>query len=108
VTLGTVGIQRLFVSTGSPALPREFSLLQNHPNPFNPVTVISYTLPAKAHVTLTVFNLIGQEVATLVREEQPGGVHEAVFDGAGLGSGVYFYRIEAGTFSATRKMLLLK
>lgn len=86
----------------------EFSLAQNFPNPFNPETNISFTLPAASNVTLRVFNLIGQEVATLVDGAQVAGTHVVQFNGANLTSGVYIYRIEAGEFSATRKMILMK
>jgi hypothetical protein len=82
--------------------------MQNYPNPFNPTTTIRYGLPARAFVTLTVFNTLGQEVATLVRQAEEAGYHEIRFDGSWLASGTYFYRLEAGSFIQTRKMLLLR
>jgi plastocyanin len=85
-----------------------FQLLQNYPNPFNPSTTIGYVLPQKARVTVTVLNLIGQELATLVRGEQEAGYHEVKFDGGGLPSGVYVYKLQAGTFVQSRKLVLLR
>ena len=90
------------------ALPREPVLFQNYPNPFNPATLIRYALPARADVTLTLYNTLGQRVAHLVRETQERGYHQVNFDGAGLSSGVYFYRLQAGSSVATKRMLLLK
>ena len=89
-------------------LPKDYGLEQNYPNPFNPTTTIRYALPQRSHVTLTVFNMLGQVVATLVHEEVEAGSHEVMFDGTGLASGVYFYRLRAGVFVQSRKLLLLK
>ncbi|WKZ71999.1 MAG: S8 family serine peptidase [Ignavibacteriaceae bacterium] len=89
-------------------LPLSFSLLQNYPNPFNPETVIRYSLPTSDNVVLTVYNSIGEKVASLVNEVQEAGYHEAVFNAKNLPSGLYFYRIESGSFTATKKMVLLK
>jgi len=88
--------------------PEVFSLSQNYPNPFNPSTTIRYGLPNRSHVKLTVFNTLGQQVALLQNGEQEAGYHEVKFDGSGLSSGVYFYRIEAGSFVQTRKLLILR
>jgi len=90
------------------ATPDVFALEQNFPNPFNPVTRIGYSLPVRTHVTLSVFNTVGQRVAVLVDEVQDAGNREVAYDGSTLPSGVYFYRLEAETFSDSRKMLLLK
>ena len=85
-----------------------FELDQNYPNPFNPTTTIRYGLPQSSPVTLVVYNTLGQRVATLVEGEQEAGYHEARFDGSGLASGVYLYRIRAGDFVRTRKLLLVR
>ncbi|HTP11973.1 MAG TPA: T9SS type A sorting domain-containing protein, partial [Bacteroidota bacterium] len=90
------------------SLPGSVVLEQNFPNPFNPSTTIGYALPRGVHVTLTVFNILGQQVATLVNEYQQAGFHQSRFDGAGLSSGVYFYRLSAGEYSSTRRLLLLR
>jgi hypothetical protein len=92
----------------STGLPKEFALHQNFPNPFNPSTVISYELPLEAHVTLTVFNTIGQIVGELVNCEMEAGVHEVKFDPSGLSSGAYFYQLRAGDFVQSKKLMLAK
>jgi hypothetical protein len=92
----------------NPGIPQEFRLEQNYPNPFNPSTTIRYGLPNRSHVTLSVFNTLGQSVSTLVNGEEEAGYHEVQFDGRHLSSGVYFYRIEAGSFVQTRKLLLIR
>lgn len=89
-------------------LPSGYALFQNHPNPFNPVTVISYTLPQASHVTLTLYALTGQKVATLVSGVQDAGHYRVRWDASGCANGVYFYRLEAGSFMETRRMVLLK
>ncbi len=89
-------------------LSRTFSLAQNCPNPFDPTTTIHYELPHAARVTLRVFNTLGQEVATLVGENKPAGVYPVGFDGRDLASGVYLYRLRAGEYVETRKLLQLK
>jgi hypothetical protein len=89
-------------------IPKTFSLDQNFPNPFNPSTVVRYAIPQDAVVTLKVFNIIGQQVATLVNQKQVAGNYSVTFDAAKLSSGVYFYQINAGQFVSTKKMLLLK
>ncbi|MCH7947914.1 MAG: T9SS type A sorting domain-containing protein [candidate division Zixibacteria bacterium] len=98
-------------------LPTSFKLDQNYPNPFNPSTSIWFDLPARAKVTLTVFNLLGQEVSTLVDEDLPAGRHLSIWDGhsdngVSVASGIYFYKLiaESGDnqFVETKKMMLLK
>jgi len=90
------------------ALPTEFSLSQNYPNPFNPVTEIEFGLPSACRVKLEIFNVVGQTVATLVDETKEAGFHSVQWDGSAFASGVYLYRITAGDFVNTRKLLLLK
>ncbi|MGA9365006.1 MAG: T9SS type A sorting domain-containing protein, partial [Bacteroidota bacterium] len=89
-------------------LPKAFSLSQNYPNPFNPSTVIRYALPKDAMVTLEIFNILGQRVALAVNEEQKAGNHEVIFQNSTLGSGIYFCRLTAGEFTATKKMVLIR
>ncbi|MEA2031554.1 MAG: T9SS type A sorting domain-containing protein [candidate division Zixibacteria bacterium] len=104
----TVSVSLLDATPDSPNKPGSFSLSQNYPNPYNPSTVISYDVPTASHVTLSVFNVLGQEVATLVDMDKEAGSHEVVFDGSNLSSGIYFYRIQADNFSKTKKMVLVK
>ena len=91
-----------------PVPPDVFALNQNYPNPFNPSTTISYTLPASVHVRLEVYNLLGQHVTTLVNEEQFAGKQSVIFNAATYASGMYIYRLTAGSVSATKAMMLLK
>jgi hypothetical protein len=88
--------------------PTEFGFDQNYPNPFNPVTRIKYQIPELSFVTLKVFDVLGNEITTLVNEEKPLGNYEIQFDATNLPSGVYFYRLQAGSFVETKKMVLLK
>jgi hypothetical protein len=88
--------------------PLVFELAQNYPNPFNPSTRISFSIPAQAKVVLKVYNLLGQEVATLLNEVRPAGVHNVRFNAQNLASGMYLYRIVAGDFTSVKKMLLMK
>ena len=85
-----------------------FNLFNNYPNPFNPSTVIRYELPENSNVTITVFDVIGNEVATLVNELKPAGSYEVNFNGRNLSSGVYYYRLKAGSFIETKKFVLIK
>jgi hypothetical protein len=88
--------------------PQSFELTQNYPNPFNPSTNISFTIPASGDATLKVYNLLGQEVATLVNERMNAGSHTVNFDASRLASGIYIYRLTSGGFTQTRKMTLIK
>jgi len=85
-----------------------FKLGQNYPNPFNPTTTIGYQLSAKTDVTLKVYNLLGEEVTTLVDQNQQAGNYQLTFSGGKLPSGVYFYRLTAGPFTETKKLMILK
>jgi hypothetical protein len=96
------------VASDNNPIPAEFALNQNYPNPFNPTTTIKFTLAKQSFVTLKVYNLIGQEVETLINGLTPAGETAAVFDASKHATGVYFYRLQAGNFNETRKMLLLK
>jgi hypothetical protein len=98
--------------------PASFALLQNYPNPFwsgatsrsagNPVTSIQYSVASDQFVSLKVYDVLGKEVATLVDEKKPAGFYRVNFDAKGLTSGIYFYRMQAGAFTATRKLLLVR
>ncbi len=92
----------------SEGIPKVFNLAQNFPNPFNPTTVVTYQLPVASNVELTIFDVLGQEVARLVHGRKPAGSHQATFDASGLASGIYIYRLTAGSFVQSRKMVLLK
>jgi hypothetical protein len=94
--------------TGAGIVPTDFSLEQNYPNPFNPVTTIHYALPVSSQVSVKVYSVLGQEVATLVDEVQEAGFKSIEFDASQLTSGVYYYRIVAGDFVEMRKMVLVK
>jgi len=88
--------------------PTSFNLYQNYPNPFNPSTKISWQSPINSYQTLKVFDVLGNEVATIVNEYRTAGKYEAEFDATKLSSGIYYYQLNAGDFSQTRKMVLIK
>ena len=90
------------------SLPKVYSLYNNYPNPFNPSTTINYDLPKLSNVTLRIYNIVGEEIATLVNQEQNAGRYQVSWNAAQLASGIYFYTIQAGSFVDTKKMLLLK
>ena len=89
-------------------IPLEYSLSQNYPNPFNPSTTINYAISSKQLVQLKVYDILGSEVATLVNQEQSAGSYKIDFNASRLASGVYFYRLQAGSFVETKKMVILK
>jgi hypothetical protein len=111
---GAQGVWRFFLADtllpveGERQVPHEFVLHQNYPNPFNPSTSIRYGLPQRSTVSLSIFNTLGQRVATLVKGEQEAGYHEVMFNATGFSSGIYFYRMTAGNFVETKKLLLLR
>jgi len=88
--------------------PVEFALLQNYPNPFNPVAIINYQLAKNSFVTLKVYDILGNEVSVLINAEQPAGVYKTEFNGKNLVSGIYIYKLTAGNFTASKKMMILK
>ena len=90
------------------SFPTEYILYQNFPNPFNPTTTIKYQIPEMSFVSLKVYDVLGNEIVTLINEEKPIGSYEVEFDGRGLSSGIYFYKLQAGSFVETKKMILLK
>ncbi len=94
------------ISNGT--IPQEFTLKQNYPNPFNPSTTIEYDLASETHVTIAVYNAIGQRVAILVNEEKPAGEYRLTWDASDLSSGIYFYQLKAGSTVLTRKMILMQ
>ncbi|MGA9291605.1 MAG: DUF4397 domain-containing protein [Ignavibacteriaceae bacterium] len=96
------------VESSPKSIPSSFNLEQNFPNPFNPATKIVYSLPKSSEVSLKVYNIVGQEVATLINQQQNAGIYSVNFNASNLASGIYIYRIQAGSFVSTRKMTLLK
>jgi O-glycosyl hydrolase len=105
--LGTTGVGEYELSRGS-ILPKDFGLSHNYPNPFNPTTVITYQVPVTSHMSLKVYDILGQEVVTLFEGSRQPGTYKATFDGSGLPSGVYLCRLAAGNYSQTKKLLLVK
>jgi hypothetical protein len=93
---------------GTEAQPDGYVLAQNYPNPFNPSTTIKFELRRSSEVELSVFDMLGREVSVLVNETREAGVHEVKFDASGLSSGMYFYRLQAGDFVQSRKLLLIR
>ena len=87
---------------------KDFILYQNYPNPFNPQTVISYKIRVRSNVVIKINDVLGKEIATLVNEEKPVGNYEVEFNETSLPSGIYFYRLQAGSFIETKKMVLMK
>jgi len=104
----SVQVYNTGISGSGDIIPKDFSLSQNYPNPFNPNTVIGYTITGNHNVNLKVFDALGKEIITLVNEKQNTGSYTVNFNGEGLPSGIYFYKLEAGDFSETKRMILLK
>jgi hypothetical protein len=89
-------------------IPAEYGLFQNYPNPFNPATTISFSLPTGSFVSLKVFDLIGREVAIIVSQELFAGTYTRQWNATNMSSGIYFYRLQAGSFTETKKLILMK
>ena len=89
-------------------VPKQFELYQNYPNPFNPTTVIRYGIPKESSVKLVVYNILGEVIKTLVENKQKAGSYEVNFNASNLATGIYIYRIQAGDFVDTKKMILMK
>jgi hypothetical protein len=100
--------EAVYIADHESGIPDEFVLYQNYPNPFNPVTEIRYGLPVDCHVEITVHDILGKKLATLVSENQRTGYHSTEFNGSQLSSGVYFYRITVDRFSQVHKMILMQ
>jgi hypothetical protein len=96
------------VNTLSIDVPAQFALSQNYPNPFNPSTTISFSLPSKSLVTMKIFDVMGREVSTVVSEEMPPGNYSRLWNASGFASGVYFYRIQAGAYVETKRLVIMK
>ena len=90
------------------ALPTSFELYRNYPNPFNPATTIAFDIPSQAHVRITVYNTLGEQVGIVFDGQRPAGSHSVIFDASALPSGLYLYRMQAGEFTSVQKMSLIK
>jgi len=97
-----------FVGVDDPSLVNSFELEQNYPNPFNPKSLIKYSVAERSNVTIKVFDMLGREVTTLVNKTQEAGSYSVNFDASKLSSGMYMYTLNAGNYSATKKMMLMK
>jgi hypothetical protein len=86
----------------------KYNLAQNYPNPYNPTTLIEYSMPTSSNVILKIYNVLGKLITTLVNENQEAGIYKINFDASRLSNGVYFYKIQAGSYTETKKMLLIK
>jgi hypothetical protein len=98
----------LGVTHNQNGIPKVFALNQNYPNPFNPTTNIKFQLPKQTFVSLKVYDILGRVVQTVVNEQKDPGYYDINFDGSNLASGLYFYKLEAGNFVDTKKMILVK
>ena len=99
--VGIVGVDELLLSE----LPMTYNLKQNYPNPFNPETVIEYSLPKASEVLIGIFNLRGEEVIRILDKHQPAGIHRVTWNASNVASGIYFYKLQAGDYVESRKML---
>jgi tetratricopeptide (TPR) repeat protein len=106
LTAGPTGMNKAVAGQGQANPPTEFALEQNYPNPFNPTTTLRFAIPQNEHVTLKVYDLLGREVATLESGFKSAGAYQTLFDASALSSGVYIYRLTAGSFTALRKIVV--
>ncbi|NQV49008.1 MAG: DUF3494 domain-containing protein [Candidatus Marinimicrobia bacterium] len=107
-TITAPGFVYVAVDDDNEIVPGAYTLSQNFPNPFNPSTMISYKLPSSSHVTLTIMDVLGQELAVLVNDTQSAGSHQIEWDAGNFASGIYFYRLQAGSFASVKQMILIK
>jgi hypothetical protein len=98
----------VFAQESDTSIPNKFTLEQNYPNPFNPTTTIRYTIPSAASVQLKIYNVLGNEIATIVNEELPPGNYTVEYDASNLPSGIYFYTLTTNDITETKKMTLIK
>jgi hypothetical protein len=97
-----------FVKSKASPFPNKFELMQNYPNPFNPATTIIFSVPKTSFITIKIYDILGREIKTLVNEEKSAGNYSVQFTGSNLSSGIYFYRLQSGNYSQTKKLILLK
>ncbi|MBK6913367.1 MAG: T9SS type A sorting domain-containing protein [Ignavibacteriales bacterium] len=108
ITEGVLNVQPTTERKKELDIPGEYLIRQNYPNPFNPTTVIEYQLPEGTEVRIEIYNIVGQRVKELLLGQKEAGYHKVEFNGAGLPSGIYLYKMTAGNFSESKKMILLK
>jgi len=108
ITITNESVKKLLVNSGKQMIPYNYVLIQNYPNPFNPVTKIKFAIPNEAYVNLRIYNVLGELVSTLIDKNLNAGEYEFEFNARNLASGIYIYRIKAGTFVDTKKMILMK
>ena len=101
-------LHHMKIKSSKISIPTKFSLSQNYPNPFNPTTKINYALPTSTKVNIKIYDILGRMVKQLVNETKDAGYYTVTFDGTNLASGIYFYRIEAGNFVESKKMVIVK
>jgi hypothetical protein len=104
----TTGGNLIGITPISSLVPKNYSLFQNYPNPFNPVTTIKFDIPKESYVKVSVFDILGNEVQTLINENLKAGEYKVTWDASKYSSGIYFYKLQSGDFTQTRKMLLVK
>ena len=108
ITITKESIDKLFILSGESVTPKKYSLEQNYPNPFNPSTKIKYVVPTESNVNISLYNVLGELISTLINEEMTPGYYEYELNGSDLASGVYIYRLVAGDFIQSKKMVLLR